>query len=176
MSTVIALVWLAIIILINVILVYLIIIPNILGAPFLRTKKAARARMLEFANIQPGDQMVDLGSGDGILLFESAKRGAIATGYEINPFLVAKTRSSAKKQGLEGKVEVFKKNFWGADLSGFDVVMLFGITHIMPKLEKKLRRELKPGSRVVSFTFKFPHWQPVRVEDNVYLYIQTDEK
>lgn len=132
--------------------------------------------MLNLAAIKAGSQVVDLGSGDGILLIEAAKLGAQATGYEINPFLVAKSQISAKNQGLEDKVKIYKQSFWGADLSQFDIVLLFGITHIMPKLEKKLRHELKPGAIVVSYTFKFPHWPAEKVENNVYLYIQPDEK
>lgn len=175
MSNFIAYILLAFVVLVNILLVYLIIIPHILGAPFLRTKKSARQKMFEFADIKPGERIVDLGSGDGVFLFEAARRGAVAVGYEINPFLVTQTKTAAKSLGLSDKIEVYKQNFWQVDLSGFDVVFLFGISHIMSKLEKKLRAELKPGARVISYTFKFPKWQPVKEQDNVSLYIIQDE-
>jgi len=42
----------------------------------------------------------------------------------------------------------------------------------MEQLEAKIRSQLKPGARVVSNTFKFPHWSAAKVEGGVYLYIK----
>jgi len=40
----------------------------------------------------------------------------------------------------------------------------------MKGLEKKLQKELKPGAKVVSFTFQFPNWQPQIKENGIYIY------
>lgn len=148
----------------------LVLIPQIFGAPFLRSSKKTRAIMFELADIKEDELVIDLGSGDGVILIEAAEKGARAIGYEINPFLVSRSRIAIKTNKLEDKVTVFKKSFWSADLSQADVIMLFGISHIMPQLYKKLQRELKPGARVISNTFTFPKWQPEKVSDNVKLY------
>ena len=54
------------------------------GAPYVATPKPYRRTMTELAAIQPGERVVDLGSGDGSLLKEAARRGATAIGYELS--------------------------------------------------------------------------------------------
>ena len=41
---------------------------------------------------------------------------------------------------------------------------------MMEMLQKKLQKELTPGSHVVSHVFSFPYWQPVAVEGNLFIY------
>lgn len=65
---------------------------------------------------------------------------------------------------------IYWKNFWREDLSSATVITIFGFPNMMERLEKKLQKELKPGSRVVSHAFKFPTWKPVKREGGVLLY------
>ena len=115
--------------------------------------------------------MIDLGSGDGTLVMEAAKRGAVVTGYEINIFLVWKSRVKIRRKNIRN-ANIKHKSLWKADVSQADVILLFGIPHMMARLENKLMRELPKGARVVSFTFAFPNWQPVKEKDNVRLYVK----
>ena len=140
------------------------------GAPFVVSSNERIRFILKLLKPQKGEKIVDLGSGDGTLLFEIAKSGAIAYGYEINPILVRRTKRKIKKLGLEGKVFVERANFLKKDLSDFDAIVVYGITYLMPRLEKKLQRELKPGTRVVSNYFKFPNWKPEKKEGDVLIY------
>jgi cyclopropane fatty-acyl-phospholipid synthase-like methyltransferase len=132
------------------------------GAPFVPTQKQTLEKMIEAAKIQPGEKLADLGSGDGRILIAAARAGAEAHGYEINPLLFFWSRWKIRQAGLASKAFVHWKNFWLADFSDYDIVMLFGITGIMPKLETKLKTELKPGARVVSNIFKFPNWESTK--------------
>lgn len=147
------------------------IIPTLLGGAFFaKSKQEIIDKMVLFSNVKPSEKAVDLGSGDGRLLIALAKRGAEAHGYEINPFLVRLSRKNIKKEGLADRAFVHFKNFWSIDFSQFNVVTVYGISFIMKNLELKLKKELKPGSRVVSNHFVFPDWQYKRSENNVYLY------
>jgi ribosomal protein L11 methylase PrmA len=128
------------------------------GAPFLPTQKHALEKMIALAQIQHGEKLADLGSGDGRIVIAAAKAGAEAHGYEINPLLVWWSRYQIKKAGLSDRAFIHQKNFWRVDFSDYNIVMLFGITGIMKGLEKKLKTELKPGSRVISNIFVFPNW------------------
>ena len=119
---------------------------------------------------KPGEKIVDVGSGNGKLLFEIAKSGATAYGYEINPVLVALTKRNIKKLGLEGKVFVEQADFFKKDLSKFDAVVVYGITYIMHRLEKKLTRELKSGTRIISNHFEFPNLKCAKKEGEIKLY------
>lgn len=140
------------------------------GAFFAVVKKEEIEKMILLSDIKPGEKAVDLGSGDGRLVIALANAGAQACGYEINPFLVWSSRKNIKRAGLEGKAFIYQKNLWEEDLGDFDIITLFGIKFMMKKLESKLKKEMKIGSRVVSKYFTFPDWQPSGQEDNVYLY------
>ena len=76
-------------------------------APFVPTPEEVVVRMLELAEITPGDVLYDLGSGDGRIVIAAAKRyGIKAVGFEINPALVEESRRTIKQEGLENLVEI----------------------------------------------------------------------
>jgi hypothetical protein len=56
-----------------------------------------------------------------------------------------------------------------ADLSSADVVVMYLMTGSNEKVRPKLERGLKPGARVVSYSYEIPGWKPLRVD-------KTDEK
>lgn len=59
------------------------------GAPYIPTLRRDVRRMFdELAPISKSDVVLDLGSGDGVVLREITKRGAKAVGYELHPFFV----------------------------------------------------------------------------------------
>ena len=72
-----------------------------LDLPYVATKREKIPTIIKLANIKKAegpegtrrrDVAIDLGSGDGRLLFAAAKSGAQAIGYEVNPLLVLFTR------------------------------------------------------------------------------------
>lgn len=140
------------------------------GAPFESTVKKRVNKMIEFSRVSKNEKIVDLGSGNGKIVIEFAKKGIEAHGYEINPFLVYISRKRIKKLFLQDKAFIHRKNFMKEDLSDYDVVFIFQIWYMMGKLEKKLKKELKKGSRIVSNTWKFPNWKPRKQSKGVYLY------
>jgi hypothetical protein len=146
--------------------------PWLFGAPFEPTKEKKVKKMIKLAKIKKTDKAVDLGSGDGRLVIALAKAGAKeAHGYEINPLLVFISRRRIKKARLQKKAKIHWANFWRTSLKDYDVVTLFQFPTIMKRLGKKLRRELKKGSRVVSYHWKFHNWKPSKVVDkDIYLY------
>lgn len=142
------------------------------GAIFVPTKQAQVKKIIEIANIKPGEKAADLGAGDGRLVIALAKSGAEAHGYEINPLLVRLARKNIRKEKVTDKAFIHWRNFWRQDLSDFDVITVYGMNHVMKRLETKLKKELKMNAKVVSNGFEFPSWQPFKKEDNIYLYIR----
>lgn len=140
------------------------------GAPYVPVKRKALSKIIAFADIKPGQKAADIGSGDGRIVIALAKAGAIACGYEINPVLVWWSRREIRKAGLSDKAFIYFRNLWSEDFSPFDVVAIFGIPRIMKKLGEKLDKELKPGAKIISYGFSFPDWQPIKKEDEVFLY------
>lgn len=138
--------------------------------PFVGTKKEKIETILKLANIKRGETVVDLGSGDGRLLFAAAQKGANAIGYELNPFLVLLTQIRARRID-KGSVDVKRQNFWKADLSVADVIFVYSFRKTMQKFEDFIYKNAKKGTRVIVNTNPFPTKKPLKAQDGIFLYI-----
>lgn len=151
------------------------------AAPYVPTHAKLVEKMLDMAEVSGEDVVVDLGAGDGRIVAAAALRGARAVGYEINPVLVlvsnvrlwwlkSKFQNPNFKRKQPDYPRIIWGNFWSKDLSSATVITIFGFPNMMGRLEEKLQKELKPGSRVVSHAFRFPNWPPVKREEGLLLY------
>jgi hypothetical protein len=102
----------------------------------------------------------------------AAKAGYTIEGCEINPWLVRQSQQLVERLGLGELVRIRRQSFWDLDFSQYDVIFLYGTSYIMERLEIKLRRELKPGARLVSNYFEFPTWQPSKRSGKIRVYMQ----
>lgn len=125
-----------------------------IGAPWLPLRRRDLPDGFALADIKSSDTVIDLGSGDGRLLVEAAKRGATLIGYELNPFLVWWSRR--KLLVFSDRAKIYRQNLLNADLSQASVIYIFGITSIMPDVARKVVSECKPGTRIISFAFELP--------------------
>jgi SAM-dependent methyltransferase len=116
-------------------------------------------RMLEMAKVTPKDFVMDLGSGDGRTVIAAAKRGARAMGIEYNPEMVELSRRNAEKAGVTDRARFEKADLFKTDLSKASVITMFLLTDINLKLRPTIL-SLKPGTRVVSNTFRMGDWEP----------------
>jgi len=108
-----------------------------------------------------GGRLVDIGSGDGRVVIEAARRGFQAHGVELNRVLVYYSRWAAYRGGVRGQATFAREDLWRADMSRYDNVVIFGVEQMMEQLEEKLEQEMKEGGVVVACRFKFPTWTPV---------------
>lgn len=117
-------------------------------------------KMLEAAQVGPGDVVYDLGSGDGIIPLEAARRyGVRAVGIEYNPDLVALARRHAKRADLERLVTFRQGDIFVEDFSEASVVTLYLGESLNAKLMPRLL-QMRPGTRVVSNLFRIESWIP----------------
>jgi SAM-dependent methyltransferase len=151
-------------------LIFYLTIAFITGAPFVPSTGLVSQKMIEFAGIKPGMKVVDLGSGDGRLLFMAAQKGAYAVGYEINPFLVLYTNLRIFFSPYRSQIRVCWKNFWQADIRGTDAIFIYLLPWRMEELHQKLKFSLKPGARVISNSFIFPKWEVWKKEPGLHVY------
>lgn len=128
--------------------------------------------MLELAKVTKHDMVADLGSGDGRISIEFAKNDCHVDGFELDPKLVSKSKEDIDSASLSDKITINNTDFWDTDLSPYTVVAVYPMPDIMPQLEKKLIKELKPGSRVVTNYYTFPNWKHTHVKNKVYLYLR----
>src|SRR5271170_7921953 len=92
-------------------------------APYVVSPQEIVDRMLELADLRPGEKLYDLGSGDGRILITAVVRfKAKAVGIEISDALVASTNDRIRRLGLDNDARVIHGNFLDADLSPADVV------------------------------------------------------
>jgi cyclopropane fatty-acyl-phospholipid synthase-like methyltransferase len=147
-------------------------------APYVASPVRVMDRMLELANIKPGETLYDLGCGDGRILIAAVRKYNVnAVGVEISPRLVAKASASIHKAGLESKARVIHGDVLSVDPGAADVVYLYLSTHLNEQLRPRLEAHLKAGSRVVSHDYPVPGWKPSKVEETegsqrhmIYLY------
>jgi len=121
-------------------------------------------KMIEAAEIKKGDILYDMGSGDGRIVIEAAKKyGIRGVGIDLNPELVAKAKENALNEGVSHLVEFRAQDGLTVDLSEATVVTLYMFKWFNNALRPKLQK-LKPGSRVVAHDFDIDDWKPTRVE------------
>jgi 2-polyprenyl-3-methyl-5-hydroxy-6-metoxy-1,4-benzoquinol methylase len=127
------------------------------GPPFVHTSDKRTKIILKMAKQLRPKRIVDLGCGDGRLVISLALAGFDVDGVEIQPWLVWRARRNVKKLGLAKKTHIYWGSFWKIDTSNYDMVVLFGVKHIMARLERKLKNELPPQSHILSNYFTFPN-------------------
>ena len=122
-------------------------------------------QMLALAGVKAGDVVYDLGSGDGRIPIAAVREfgAARGVGLDLNPKLVERARGNAQAAGVADKVSFRYADIFTADLSDATVVTLFLWPSVNDRLQPKLKKELKPGTRVVSYWHDMTGWQPDRV-------------
>jgi hypothetical protein len=126
------------------------------------TPRSVVERLVSFAPIGPDDVVYDLGCGDGRIVIASAQAGARGTGIDLDPARIAEAQAAAAAAGVTARVEWRCADVWSVDLSAATVVTIYLQGFAYPRLRKKLLRELRPGTRVLSHDFIFPDWPPER--------------
>ena len=134
--------------------------------------------MLKLAKVTRDDVVYDLGSGDGrIPIIAAQKYGARAVGIELDPKLVALARQIARDGEVGDKVTFVEGDLFEADIAPATVVTIYLSPTVNRRLEPKLRRELRPGTRIVSHQFGIGDWAPDRIvqapDDRTDLFLWT---
>jgi predicted RNA methylase len=141
------------------------------------TSYAVADAMLKLARVNASDVVFDLGSGDGrIVNMAATLYGARGVGIELQPYLVEQSRRSARDSGISHRVKFIVGDIFNAEISRATVVMLYLWPAVNDALETKLKRELRPGTRIVSHSFGFTDWVPreaVRTADGTRLFLWT---
>ena len=129
------------------------------GAPYVSTNKRLVRKTIEMAEIKAGDKVYDLGCGDGRIVFEACRKGAIGTGIDVNLTLIWLARIKNIFLNLPAKflAQDLKKHDW----SDADVVFCYLLPGIMKNLVPQFQK-LKPGTRIISHGFSIHGWEPVK--------------
>ncbi len=157
--------------------------PDVIYVP---TPTEVVEKMLELADVRPGEIVYDLGCGDGRIPVTAAKKfGVRAWGFDINPVRVRESLENVKKNRVEHLVTIKEQDIFELDLAKADVITLYLLPRLNVKLIPQLEK-LKPGCRIVSHDFNMEGVRPKRElnfrpsdgsrEHRVYLWVTPLEK
>lgn len=139
------------------------LISGIYGAPSIPTPKKVVKKMVSLMDIKRGKIYYDLGSGDGRILEEIAHKKGLAIGFEYAPLIYAYSKFIFLFKKNKKNIKIFWKNFWKKNLKNASGIFCFLSPNAMANLEKKFKKELKNGTKVISYAFKMPNKKPQKI-------------
>jgi hypothetical protein len=143
-----------------------------LGAPYVPSHRKDVKRAFEYFAINSSDLLVDVGSGDGIILRIASRYGAKAVGFEINPILVGISRLLSLH---DPRVKVVLQNLWFAKLPNeTTIVYAFAVNRDEGKLIALMQREanrLNKPLKLLCYASPFKRIVAVDTFEAYHLYI-----
>jgi hypothetical protein len=132
------------------------------GAPYVPSlRREVRGAFDDLYPVKKGDVVVDLGSGDGLVLMEAAKRGAHCVGYEINPLLAL-----LSKLRLGRRATISMRNMWTAELpKDVTLVYVFSVSRDSRRLGRYMQQQsdrLGRSIHIMTFGTGLKDFEPVR--------------
>lgn len=120
-----------------------------------------REDLVRLARLQPGESVLDVGSGTGSLAIAAKRRvgpsGTVA-GIDASPEMLDRARQKARKAGLDTRFEDGVAETLPFPDDSFDVALATVMLHHLPKKARRqcaheIRRVVKPGGRVLAVDF-----------------------
>jgi len=106
------------------------------------------------ALLKPGMKFIDLGSGDGRVVFIASLYGVEATGIEYDPRLyqISLDAMANLSDVIDvAKIKLIKGDFFKHDFNSYDIFYLYLTDDSMLALRDKLYEEMKPGSIAILY-------------------------
>ncbi|MEM5472384.1 hypothetical protein WNZ14_11660 [Hoeflea sp. AS60] len=128
--------------------------------PLYLTNQPTTDALLSLMQQRGAKRFTDLGSGLGGVVRSLDGDGRQARGVESAPmvWLVSVILSKIQRRG-----QIVRQDIWTTDIAGEDIVYVFLSTEPMPALYEKAKREMKPGSLLVSNSFAVPGIKPAEI-------------
>jgi SAM-dependent methyltransferase len=116
------------------------------------------ARLVEFAAIRPGERVLDVGTGTGVVAITAARTGAEVSAVDLTPPLLQHAHENARLAGVDVSWQEGDAEELPFPDGTFDVVVSQFAHMFAPRPDVaigEMRRVLKPGGRVA-----FSTWPP----------------
>jgi ubiquinone/menaquinone biosynthesis C-methylase UbiE len=122
------------------------------------TESKARRRVLELAEVRPGEDVLEVATGTGVQLVRLARANATGrtVGVEISPGMLAQTRRHLERAELAETVELLDASALELPLAdeSFDLLVNSYMLDLLPRDDipgalTEFKRVLKPGGRLV---------------------------
>lgn len=83
-------------------------------------------------------------------------------GFELSPIFYLITLLNLKLHSVKD-YRLYYKNFFNANLRKADIIFCFLMPKTMEKLKDKFIKELKSGTKIISYAFEIKDWKPYAV-------------
>lgn len=127
---------------------------------------ATAAHVARFAGLQPGQRVLDVGTGTGVVAVTAARRGCDVTALDLTPELLEHARTNAAVAGVEVRWDVGDAERLPYPDASFDVVLSQFGHMFAPRPEAataEMLRVLRPGGTVA-----FATWPPEQLMAQVF--------
>ena len=125
-----------------------------LGNAEVMMKPIMEARILQALNIQPGDKILEIGTGSGYLTALLAKLGGHVESVEIEPKILEQAKTRLGNQGITNVtlVQGDASGGWNQN-EAFDVIAITGSFPILPE---SFQKQLTVGGRMAVIVGESP--------------------
>lgn len=129
--------------------------PDSPWSPWWRINKKIAQAACKLALVNSKDLVYELGSGEATFLMVAAKEfGARGAGVEIDPLRAFISTLMIRIVRVSDKVTIKRGNFFDQDLSKASVIFVYLVPKTLNLLLPKLKKELKKGTRIVSYKYE----------------------
>jgi hypothetical protein len=140
-------------------------------APYFPTPEKIVDQMLKLGELKAGETMFDLGSGDGRIVIDAARKyKAHAIGVELDDSLYKQSVDRIKSLGLSATASIIHGDLLKQDYSSADLLTVYLLPVATEMLTPILEKQLKKGARIVVHDFPFAAWKtdrpPVDIDDD----------
>lgn len=129
--------------------------------PFVPSAKSDIRDMIDKIPITREDFVLDLGSGDGRVLFliEQLTRAKVR-GYEMPGWAI--TYAFIKKRLKKSKADFISDSFFNYGWSEATVIYIYLFPFLLERVWQKAKQECAPGTKIISRDFQIPNATPTR--------------
>lgn len=145
-----------------VLLAYTVLVHIFFRIPYVPTRQRIVKKLIRVAQLKPHETVYDLGCGDGRLLIEARRKAKInAVGFEIAPlvYLLAWVTKLLARSPISLKFQ----NLFKTNLRQADVIFCYLLPEAMVKISRKIKKECRKGTRIISHTFQLPGFDPIKI-------------
>lgn len=140
--------------------------PGDIIAPYFPTPESIVDRMLTLGEIKAGETVFDLGSGDGRIVIDAARKyKAKGVGVELNDDLYKESMERIKSLGLSSTARIIHGDLLKQDYASADLVTVYLLPVATDLVTPILEKQLKKGARIVAHDFQFASWRPEKTID-----------
>jgi predicted RNA methylase len=117
--------------------------------------------VIDFARIKKNDVFYDLGSGDGRILVEAAKKGIKVIGIEKNPLLNWFARRKTKNLR---NVKIIQADIFKQKINDASIIVAYLSQKVTERLQKNIEKEVKKETRIILIDHEFLNWKPIKLK------------